>query len=30
LAAIAMADPRTPLLPVIDPKSGNFTESDAA
>jgi CBS domain-containing protein len=24
-AAIAMADPRTPLLPVIDPKTGNFT-----
>jgi chloride channel protein, CIC family len=24
-AAISMADPRTPLLPVIDPKSGNFT-----
>jgi CBS domain-containing protein len=24
-AAIAMADPRAPLLPVIDPKSGNFT-----
>lgn len=24
-AAISMADPRTPLLPVIDPSSGNFT-----
>lgn len=24
-AAISMADPRTPLLPVIDPKNGNFT-----
>jgi CBS domain-containing protein len=24
-AAISMADPRTPLLPVVDPKSGRFT-----